>query len=73
MVADISGGQTLAVPGLFTYEKDSEDHLDPEDEQQDTGDTEETHTGEQQPQNIHEGTGQTTHDSNPPQDNNPPQ
>ena len=51
--ANIGGGQTLAVPGLFIYEEDSGDHFDPEEEDDQAGgqeDTEENPTGDRQPQ-----------------------
>ena len=53
MEANIGGGQTLAVPGLFIYEKDSEDHLDSEEEGDETGEQEDNKdnpAGDQQPQ-----------------------
>ena len=59
MEANIGGGQTLAVPGLFTYEEDSEDHLDAEEEDDETGEqegNEDNPAGDQQTQQNSEET-----------------
>ena len=53
MEANIGGDQTLAIPGLFVYEEDSEDHLDPEEETDqagEQGEVDESTTGDQQPE-----------------------
>ena len=53
MEANIRGDQTLAIPGLFVYKEDSEDHLDPEEETDQAGEQEEAEenfTGDQQPE-----------------------
>ena len=62
MAANIGGDKTLAIPGLFEYQEDSEDHLDPEEEPDQAGEqeVEDSFTGDQQPEEN------ATHMQSPP-------
>ena len=73
MAAEIGGEEALAVPGIFTYvsDEDSEDHLEYQDDQDDTGETEEANTGDQH--TINEMEEQTVNGNDPPPENAMPQ